>query len=81
MGALTDRNREDFAPVTMEHLEQYLPDMMGEEDERYKNMYSEIKWMLDGEGRGKSKGIWRNEKRDLVVNWVALVHIKYRFDQ
>lgn len=44
-------------------------------------MYNEIKWMLDNETRDNIKVILKNDKRDLVVNWVALVHTKYKFDQ
>ena len=37
--------------------------------------------MFDEESKAQNKGVWKNEKRDMIVNWVALVHTKYKFDQ
>lgn len=81
VGPFTDRNYDDFTPIAVSEEEIDLPEMMVEQEEIFKNINSEIKWMFDEESKAKNKGVWKNQKRDMIVNWVALVHTKYKFDQ
>lgn len=81
VGPFTDRNCEDFTPTAISQEEIELQEMIVEEEEIIKNINSEIKWMFDEESKAKNKGVWKNQKRDMIVNWVALVHTKYKFDQ